>query len=108
MKDTTYHSIVAASFYPLVKKGKATGFSETHIRRMLRDPNSENWSYESNQPIIQENLINIGKGYKVKVHNQIYRSIREASGQTKIPRKTLTRHLNSSSPEHSYASYVED
>lgn len=99
-KDTTYPSIAAAS--------KATGSSATHIRRMLRNPNNQDWSYKFDQPIIQENLINIEKTYKVRVNNQIYRSIREASKQTNISRRTLKRHLDSSLPEHSYVSYVED
>jgi hypothetical protein len=75
---------------------------------MLRNPNNQDWSYKFDQPIIQENLINIEKGYKVRVNNQIYRSIREASKQTNVSRRTLKRHLNSSLPEHSYVSYVED
>jgi len=77
---------------------------ETQVRRLIRDIRNTDWSEVLTDNILEENLINIEKARKVRVHDQIYRSIREASNQTGICRRTLMRHLNSST--HDYCSFI--
>ena len=99
-KGTVYPSIAEAS--------RKTGVSETHIRRLVRDPQNTFWQYVNDTSGFNDtNIINIEKAKTVKVHGKIYRSIREASNDTGIARRTLQRHLESNKPEHAYATYVD-
>ncbi len=101
-KSTVYRSIADAS--------RKTGVSKTHIGRLLRDPQNKDWEYASDpNSVIDESLIiNAEKSKKVKVGDKIYRSIRDASKMTGIPRRTLQRRLESTKLEHADISYVVD
>jgi hypothetical protein len=85
-KGTSYPSIAAAS--------RGTCVSETHIRRLLRDPQNNDWLYPvSLNNLDNKTIVNMGKAKPIMVHGAIYRSISEASKVTKISRHTLLRHL---------------
>jgi hypothetical protein len=85
-KGTSYPSIAAAS--------RGTCVSETHIRRLLRDPQNNDWLYPvSLNNLDNKTIVNMDKAKPILVHGAIYRSIREASKVTKISRHTLLRHL---------------
>ena len=95
-RDNIYPSIAEAA--------RIQNIGETQVRRLIRDIRNTDWSEVLTDNILEENLINIEKARKVRVHDQIYRSIREASNQTGICRRTLMRHLNSST--HDYCSFI--
>jgi hypothetical protein len=99
-KGVMYPSIAAAS--------RATMVSETHIRRLLRDSNNNDWKYAIDpNSLIESNIINTAKSKPVMVHGVRYRSVRDASRTTGICRRTLQRHLDSDKPENSYAQYID-
>lgn len=94
-KGTIYPSIAEAS--------RQTNVSESHIRRLLRDPNNSDWQYVvSLNNLDNKKIINMDKAKSIIVNSVVYRSIREASEATGISRKTLLRHLESDKPEHAY------
>jgi hypothetical protein len=99
-KGTIYSTIAEAS--------RKTYVSETHIRRLIRDPKNTDWQYVGDQSHFgNADIVNIDKALSVMIHGQIYRSIRDAAKATGIARRTLQRHLESDKPEHLYATYVE-
>lgn len=94
-KSHLYSSIAEAS------RGK--GYSEIDFCRFLRDPNKLDFYYD---PVsLEQNFINHKKAFPVVVHSVVYRSIRATSLATKIPRRTLMRHL--SSPCQDYCRYLQ-
>jgi len=95
-RDITYPSIAEAA--------RMRNIGETQVRRLIRDDRNTDWSEALSDNMLEKNFINIEKARKVRVHDRVYRSIREASNQTGISRRTLTRHLNSSS--HDYCSFI--
>jgi len=97
-KDTTYASIAEAA--------RMQNIGETQVRRLLRDIKNSDWSQVLTDDCLEKNFINIEKAKKVRVHDQVYRSIRQASIQTGINRRTLSRDLDSSKKD--YCSYVEE
>jgi hypothetical protein len=93
-------------FPSIAEASRQVNISESHIRRLLRDPNNTDWSYVTSQKtLVPENIINIEKATKVKVNGTIYRSIRDAAKHEGIERRTLTRHLND--PNKTYCSFVD-
>jgi group I intron endonuclease len=100
-KDSTYPSIAAAH--------RATGISPTHIRRLVHDSQNLEWSYAENPNMLDEsNIVNLDQAKMVKIGDKVYRSIRQAAKETSISRRTLSRYLDSTKPEHSHITYVEE
>lgn len=101
-KGTVYNSIAEAS--------RQTQVSETHIRRLLRTPSNTDWQYvvnpESESVLDDSLIINVHMAKKVKIGDQVYRSIRQAAFASGMSRRTLQRRLDSSKPEDAHITYV--
>ena len=55
-------------FPSIADASKVTGVSETHIRRLIRDPQNLQWSLtDTTQTLIDDNIVNIGKAKRLKL-----------------------------------------
>lgn len=101
-KGKVYDSIAEAS--------RKTNTSESNVRRLLRDPNNNDWTYVDapDGPLDSSLLVNIEKAKKVRVGDTVYRSVRYAATKTNLSRRQLLRYIESKEPEFEKYSFVEE
>lgn len=81
-KNQIFNSIAEAS--------RSTKISESQIRRLIKNPSKLEWTEIFDQT---PEYVGNEKAKPVSVNGILYRSVREASEQQGIPRRTLGRHL---------------
>jgi len=97
IKDKIFQSIAEAA--------RELNISETTIRRNITNPKKVDWKDVVNGT---SEIRNLESAKPIIVYGKLYRSIRQASIETKINRNTLTSHLKKSGPKFDYCCYLNE